>query len=183
MIPQPLRPICQTLRFRLAIVSCLMGLGVGSIAFADALKCDLSNYAAATGLTATVDSDVLTITWTGAASTELRTRYVIDHGQPMIRELAVRPAGGAWAVLGENLAPDFTVQTGKRRIDFAGLAPLKALGVDTASREVIEKQGWVSFWDAPFVLPGDPRRNVDIPRTPDEIQRAPAKFNATACDV
>ena len=160
-----------------------MGLGVGSIAFADALKCDLSNYAAATGLTATVDSDVLTITWTGAASTELRTRYVIDHGQPMIRELAVRPAGGAWAVLGENLAPDFTVQTGKRRIDFAGLAPLKALGVDTASREVIEKQGWVSFWDAPFVLPGDPRRNVDIPRTPDEIQRAPAKFNATACDV
>ena len=176
-------PLLRSFRFHLAA----LGLLAASVAVpalrADALKCDLSNYTAAAGLTATVNQDVLTVTWTGAANTELRVRYVIDHGQPLLRELAVRPTSGAWAVLGENLSPDFTVQTGKRRIDFAGLAPLKLLGIDTASREVIEKQGWVSFWDAPFVLPGDARRNVDIPRSPDEIQHGPAVFATTSCEV
>ncbi len=151
--------------------------------FADALSCNLANYTATAGLTATVAQDVLTVTWTGAAGTELRARYVIDHGAPIVRELAARSAGGAWEVLGENLAPDFRVQTGRRRIDFAGLAPLKLLGVDTESRAIIEKQNWVSFWDAPFVVPGDPRRNVDIPRTADEIQRAPASYATNSCDV
>src|SRR5476651_97357 len=77
--------------------------------FADPLKCDLSSYTAAAGLTAAVEQDVLTVTWTGAANTELRARYAIDHGQPMIRELAVRRARGEWSVLGENLSPDFRV--------------------------------------------------------------------------
>ncbi len=150
---------------------------------ADPLACDLANYRASAGLTASVAGDVLTVAWTGSTNTELRARYAIERGQPVVRELAVRPAGGEWAVLGENLLPDFTVQTGRRRIDFAGLAPLKALGVDTESREVIERQGWVAFWDAPFVLPGETRRNVDIPRKPEEISRGAAQFNATACDV
>ena len=165
---------------RLAFVVSLNG---ALALFAEPLKCDLANYAAASGLTATVEKDVLTVTWTGAPGTELRARYAIDRVAPVLRELAVRPAGGAWAVVGENLAPDFAVQTGRRRIDFAGLAPLKLLGVDTASRAVIEQQNWVSFWDAPFVLPGDPKRNVDIPRVPDEIQRGTASYATTSCDV
>ena len=123
------------------------------------------------------------MTWQGAGGSEVRARYAIDHAQPVVRELAVRAKGGAWATLGQNLTPDFRVQTGKRRIDYAGLAPLKALGVDTASREVIEKQGWVSFWDAPFVIPGDGKRNVDLPRKADEIQRATATYQTTACAV
>ena len=150
---------------------------------ADSLRCDLGRYTPLAGLTAAVEQDILTVTWLGAANSEIRARYAIDRGQPVVRELAVRTAGGPWAVLGQNLIPEFTVQTGRRRIDFTGLKPLQALGVDTASREVIERQGWVAFWDAPFVLPGDPRRNVDMPRTPDEIQRAPATFATTACEV
>jgi hypothetical protein len=150
---------------------------------ADPIHCDLTAYRAAAGLTATVEQDVLTIAWQGAANSEVRARYVIERGQPLVRELAVRAAGGAWAVLGRNLTPEFTVQTGRRRIDLTGLRPLKALGVDTASRAVIEREGWVSFWDAPFVIPGDPNRNVDMPRKPEEIRRAAATFNATACDV
>ena len=161
----------------------LLGLSIAVAAVADPFKCDLSNYQAASGLTATVAQDVLTVEWTGAAHTGLRALYVIADGQPLLRELAVRPVGGEWAVLGENLAPDFTVQTGRRRIDFAGLNPLKALGVDTTSREVIERQGWVSFWDAPFVIPGDGKRNVDLPRQPEEIERGAAKFTASSCEV
>ena len=161
----------------------LIGPALRPTLSADPLKCDLAGYTAASGLTAAVANDLLTITWTGAAGSELRARYAIDHAQPVIREFAVKRAGGSWAVLGQNLRPDFAVQTGRRRIDFAGLAPLKALGVDTASREIIERQAWVSFWDAPFVLPGDPKRNVDIPRTAAEIQRGSATFNTTACDV
>ncbi len=161
----------------------LLGLSMAAAALADPFKCDWSNYRAGPGLTATVAQDVLTVEWTGAANTGLRARYVIDDGQPRIRELGVRPSGGEWAVLGENLAPDFTVQTGRRRIDFAGLSPLKALGVDTASREVIERQGWVAFWDAPFVIPGEGKRNVDLPRKAEEIQRGSAKFTASSCEV
>jgi hypothetical protein len=150
---------------------------------ADPLRCDLSAYKSASGLTATVANDVLTVTWQGAARSEVRIRYAIDRAQPVIRDLSVRPTGGAWQTLGENLSPDFAVQTGRRRIDFAALAPLKGLGVDTASREVIEKMGWFAFWDAPFVLPGDPKRNVDIPRTPEEIQRGRSEFKTTSCSV
>lgn len=152
---------------------------------ADPLGADLSQYKRLDGLTTEAAGDTLTVSWQGAGKTELRARYAIDHGAPVVRELAVRPASGsrAWQVLGENLSPDFRVQTGHRRIDFAGLAPLKLLGVDTESRKVIEQQGWVSFWDAPFVLPGDAKRNVDIPRKADEIQRGPAQFQSTSCTV
>ncbi len=173
----------KTLRLFAARATLVTGLAATSVVFADPLKCDLSNYQAISGLTAAVDHDVLTVAWSGAAGTELRARYALDRGAPILRELAAQSTGGTWAVLGENLSPDFRVQTGRRRIDFAGLAPLKLLGIDTESRAVIEQQNWVSFWDAPFVVPGDPKRNVDIPRTPDEIQRAAASYATTSCEV
>ena len=150
---------------------------------ADPLHANLAGYKPQAGLTATVDQDVLTVTAQGVGQSEVRARYAIDRGQPVIRELAVRAGGAAWSVLGRNLTPDYTVQTGRRRIDFTGLKPLQALGVDTASRDVIERQGWVAFWDAPFVIPGEAKRNVDMPRKPEEIQRASAVFAATACEV
>lgn len=181
MTPHP--SILRAFGVRLATLLSLTVAAGAPILLADALRCDWSSYTAAPGMTAAVEGDVLTVTWAGAARAELRARYAIEQGQPLVRELAVRPAGGHWTVLGENLSPDFRVQTGRRRIDFAGLAPLKALGIDTASREIIERQGWVSFWDAPFVLPGDASRNVDLPRTADEIQRAPATYQTTACAV
>ncbi|MEY2882008.1 MAG: hypothetical protein RLZZ15_4388 [Verrucomicrobiota bacterium] len=171
----------QSLSFRFRLFAVVLAFAAPSRA--DPLKCDLTGYTAASGLVATVAGDVLTVTWTGADGAELRARYAIERAQPVVRELAVRVRGGAWAVLAENLSPDFAVQTGRRRIDIAGLAPLKALGVDTASREVIERQGWVSFWDAPFVIPGDGKRNVDLPRKPEEIERGRAVFATTACAV
>jgi hypothetical protein len=166
-----------------AILLCLMSTTLAPILFADALLSDFSEYTAAPGLTATVDQDVITVTWTGTENAELRARYSIDDGQPRVRELSVRPESGEWAILGENLTPEFTVQTGRRRIDFTGLRSLRDLGVDTNSREVVNRYAWTVFWDAPFVLPGDERRNPDMPRTPAEIQRAPATFDTSSCEV
>jgi hypothetical protein len=172
-LPHPRNRCVVSCKRRLAIRTALL-LVLGCISLrADSLRANLTGYHSQPGLTAAVDQDVLTVTWQGTANAELRVRYIIDQARPFVRELAVRATGGPWTVLAENLVPDFAVQTGRRRIDFAGLAPLKALGVDTASREVIERQGWVSFWDAPFVLPGDPKRNVDIPAPP-------TRFNAAA---
>ena len=170
-------------RLRVATLLGLMSLALAPALRADPLNCDFSAYQTARGLTATSQDDVLTVTWTGADNTELRARYAIDHGQPMVRELAVRAAHGSWAVLGENLTPQFDVQTGHRRIDFAGLAPLRGLGVDITSQDVMEKQAWVSFWDAPFVIPSDPKRTPGPLRAATEVQRANGTFTTTACAV
>jgi hypothetical protein len=178
-----LRVLVRAASLSQACLFAFSGLAFVSTALADPFTCDLSAYTSASGLQAAYDHDVLTVTWNGTANTELRARYAVDGGHPMIRELAIRPVRGQWSVLSQNLTPEFSVQTGKRRIDFAGLAPLKGLGVDITSKEVIEREAWVSFWDAPFVLPGDPKRNPGVPRLPSEVQRAAGIFNSTACEV
>src|SRR5580698_4344904 len=101
-------------RFRVALFLGLAGAALSPALLADPLNCDLSGYQAQSGLSATVKNDVLTVTWAGAGNTEVRASYEIDHGQPMIRELAVRAGHGRWSVLGENLTPEFDVQTGRR---------------------------------------------------------------------
>ena len=73
---------------------------------ADALTCDLAQYKAASGLTARVEQDLLVVSWSGQSGADLRARYAIDGGQPVIRDLAIRKAGGAWATLGQNLTPE-----------------------------------------------------------------------------
>ena len=93
------------------------------------------------------------MTWTGTGGAELRARYAIDNGQPIVRELAVRKSGGQWAPLGQNLVPEFYVKSGLRRMTRQQSAPLINLGVDITP-EVIAKEKWYSFWDAPFVIPG-----------------------------
>ncbi len=169
-------------KFNFRSVLCLCLAGITS-ALADPLKCDLSAYTAATGLTAAVENDLLTVTWADAARGEFRVRYAIDKGQPVIRELAVRKAGGAWAVLGQNLTAEFSVKTGHRRIDFVGLGNFARFGQDITSREVKDREAWYSFWDAPFVVPGEPTRNPDLPRLPSEIATAKGMYNATSCTV
>jgi hypothetical protein len=42
---------------------------------------------------------------------------------------------------------------------------------------------WKVFWDAPLVIPGAPGTNPGLPRTPDEIRRAAATYNAGGCAV
>jgi hypothetical protein len=127
--------------------------GIATTVLAQSINCDLSQYKAATGLTAAVEQDALAVSWTGANGSELRARYGITNGQPIVRELAVRKTGGQWAPLGQNLMPEFYVKSGVRRMTRQQSAPLINLGVDITP-EVIEKEKWYSFWDAPFVIPG-----------------------------
>jgi hypothetical protein len=130
-------------------------------------RCDMTQYRAVSGLTATAEQDALAVTWSGANGSELRARYAIDNGQPVVRELAVRKSGGQWAPLGQNLAPEFYVKSGVRRMTTQQGDPLINLGIDITP-EVIEKNKWQAFWDAPFVVPGvapaQPARSAEPPR-------------------
>ena len=47
---------------------------------------------------------------------EMRTRYAVDGGQPVVHDLAVRKAGGPWVTLGRNLTPEYHVVSGIRRM-------------------------------------------------------------------
>src|SRR5262245_47478029 len=78
-----------------------------SVLSADALNCNLSQYKSAQGLTAAVEQDSLLVSWTGQNGADLRARYAIDGGQPIVRELAVKKAGGQWTALGKNLTPEY----------------------------------------------------------------------------
>ena len=179
----------------------------------------MSQYKAASGLTAAIEQGALAVTWNGSNGSELRARYGIDNGQPVVRELAVRKSGGQWAPLGQNLVPEFYVKSGVRRMTTQQGAPLINLGVDITP-EVIEKNKWYAFWDAPFVIPGVPEpaparaggpargrgqpgpasqsepaarrgsvppgpegRVYGLPRKPEEIRSADAKFQASSCSV
>jgi hypothetical protein len=122
---------------------------------AQSMNCDMSQYKGASGLTAAMEQGSLAVTWNGSNGSELRARYGIDNGQPIVRELAVRKSGGQWAPLGQNLVPEFYVKSGVRRMTTQQGAPLINLGVDITP-EVIEREKWYAFWDAPFVIPGVP---------------------------
>lgn len=167
------------------------GLLASTGAAADPLRCDLTGYKAASGLTAAIAQDVLTIGWTGADGAELRARYAIDGAQPVVRELAVRRQGGGWSVLGENLQPDFKLHTGLRRPAASQLESLKDLGIDITSKELLDREAWFAFWDAPLVVPGEngapenkgTHASVGTPRTAAEIRRVQASYNTTGCGV
>ena len=115
------------------------------------MTCDLSQYKASSGLTAAIDQNVLTVAWPGQSGSEMRARYAIDSGQPLVRDLAVRKAGGQWVTLGQNLTPDYHVVSGIRRMSTQQADPLRAAGVELTP-EVIAKNRWYAFWDAPLVI-------------------------------
>jgi hypothetical protein len=161
-------------------VATLVAVLIASTLAADPLKCDLSEYKSVPGLAAATQGDGLVVTWTGQAGADLRATFGVADGRPVIRELAVRKAGGAWAVLGENLSPEYHVTTGIRRMSEQQAEPLRALGVQITP-EVIEKNKWYAFWDSPLDVPGTrpnerAPRAIGLPRKPDEIRRADATF-------
>src|SRR5262249_45758342 len=123
------------------------------VLLADSLNCNVSQYKAAQGLTAAVEQDSLVVSWAGQNGADLRARYAIESGQPIVRELAVRKAGGQWATLGRNLTPEYHVVSGVRRMADDQANPLRAAGVEL-TEEVISKNRWYAFWDAPLVMPG-----------------------------
>jgi hypothetical protein len=147
----------------------------------DQVACDMSQYKPIAGLTATSDQNVLTVAWNGQNGSEMRTRYAIDNGQPIVRELAVRKAGGQWVTLGQNLTPEYHFVSGIRRMSTQQADPLKAAGVELTD-DVIAKNRWYAFWDAPLVMkPG--RAIIGPPRSEADIKRGSSSFHTTSCKV
>ena len=157
-------------------------------AFTDALSCDMTQYrsgsglmAGGSGVTASIDPNVLTVTWPGQNGSEMRVRYAIDGGQPIVRDLSVRKAGAAWVTLGQNLTPEYHVVSGIRRMSTQQAEPLKDAGVELTP-DVIAKNRWYAFWDAPLVMkPG--REIIGPPHSESDIRRASASFHTTSCRV
>ena len=88
----------------------------GSLCAAQALHCNLDSYKSIAGVNVTTNSGSVDLTWPGQQGQELRARFTLRNGQPLIEELAARKPGGAWVALGKDLTPDFQVTTGRRRI-------------------------------------------------------------------
>ena len=159
----------------------LLLLVTAGCAWAAPLACDLSEYRATAGLRAELTDGRLTLAWAGTPGHDVRARFAIDGGSPVVRELAVRAAGGAWIVLGRDLKPEFAVAAGMRRIAETQVNRLRVLGL--ATPENIERDKWNTFWDSPLVIPGLPGINPNLPRRKEEVRRAAATFHATGCKV
>ena len=117
------------------------------------LNCNLTQYKAGAGLTAAIENDVLNVSWNGQATSQLRARFAINGGTPTIRDLSVRRGSGEWATLGQNLTPEYQVTTGVRRMSNDQSNALSSLGTDI-TQDVIDKNRWYAFWDAPLSIPG-----------------------------
>ena len=168
-----LRPVLGVLMLRLLTSANLQ---------ADPLTCDMSQYRPTKGLVAVLEQEILTVTWEGEQGAELRLRLAIDAGQPVIRELLVHRKRGKWTTLSRNLTPEFNVTTGMRRISDQQLRPLRRLGT-VLSPELLEKEKWKVFWDAPLNIPGLAGINPGPPRRADEVRRSTATYDATGCEV
>jgi hypothetical protein len=164
-------------------------------ALADPLTCNLADYKAAPGLSAAVAENTLVLTWDGAGDQQVRLQFTIEKGTPTIRDLAVRRKGGQWATLVSNVTPDYRVAIGLRRATDQQINPLRDLKVEITP-EVIDEIKWEAFWDAPLNVPGGddahggatpPIHGVanqpGLPRKPEEVRRATASFQTTACSV
>jgi hypothetical protein len=113
-----------------------------------ALSCDISEYTRGNGPRAALEGSTLLVTWRGDADADPRLRLGLDDAQPIVREPAARPHGGEWGTLGRSVRPDFHVTSGKRRVSYQQLNPLRDLGVEI-TREVMEREKWYVFRDAP----------------------------------
>ena len=118
-----------------------------------ALNCNLTQYKASTGLTSALEGDVLTVSWNGQGTSQMRARFAIDAGTPTIRDLSARRGSGEWAMLGQNLTPEYRVTTGVRRMSNDQANAFASLGIDITP-ELLEKYKWYAFWDAPLSVPG-----------------------------
>jgi hypothetical protein len=146
------------------------------------LECEFKNYKALNGLKATMTGGAIEFTWQGERNQELRASFAILGGQPTVHELAARKGTGPWTVLGRSLTPEYEVTSGKRRLSEQQMAPLRKLKIELTP-EVVEREKWNAFWDAPLMVPGSPGTSLDLPRKPEEVKRAWAKFHASACQV
>ncbi len=165
----------------------LHGLFIGAalcsgIAPGQSLNCDLKEYKALDGLQAEVREGVVNVAWRGERGQQLRAAFAIRGGQPVVQELAARKSGGDWVTLGRNLSPEFNVTTGQRRLSEQQMQPMRSLKIELTP-EVVDREKWKAFWDAPLEVPGNPGSSLGLPRKPEEIRRATAAFHITGCQV
>lgn len=155
-----------------------------TLASGQAVQCSLQGYKPADGLTAEMRAGVLTFAWRGERDQRLRAEFTIRDGQPQIQELAARTGGGQWVVLGRALYPEFHVTSGKRRMSMAQATQFRLLKTEVTP-ELYDREKWMTFWDAPLVVPGVPGKgdSYPLPRDPSEVRRASAKFESTSCRV
>jgi hypothetical protein len=163
---------------RYALILSVMGI----TAAAGQQFCELREYKAQTGLTAENMAGAVRVLWDGERGQQLRAVFGIEGGQPVIRELAARKAGGAWTVLARGVTPEYEIVSGRRRISNQQLEPLRKLG-RAITPELIEKEKWNVFWDAPLEIPGERNVNLDLPRRPEEVRRANAQYRTNGCAV
>lgn len=146
------------------------------------ITCDLSAYKAQDGLSAHMKGGALEVSWQGERREQLRASLTIRNGSPIVQELAVRKDGGSWIILGKDLAPEFEVTSGVRRLSNQQVSPMKGLGIEL-TKEAVDKEKWNAFWDSPLMVPGRPGTNLDLPRKPEEIRVAWAKYDTQSCTV
>ena len=169
---------------------------IASNALAEPLRCSLNEYRATPGLAAAVVDEALTLTWDAEGSNELRLRFTLVAGTPTISDLSIRRKGTQqWSTLASNIAPEYKVASGLRRATDQQIKPLRDLGVEITSK-VIDEIKWEAFWDAPLNVPGDdsahggstpPLGGVahqpGLPRNPNEVKRAEARYKVQDCAV
>src|SRR5262245_23846474 len=178
------------MRITSSVLLTVLASALSSSAGAEPLRCDLTQFKPAPGLSAALGDNLLTVSGRGDSNQELRLRFTIAEGRPLIRDLSVRKGTGTWATLGEGLTPEYHVVTGVRRMTTQQADPLKAAGIEI-TEDVIDKNRWNAFWDAPLELPPPPApggrggssRVLGGPRTASEIRRADATFSASSCRV
>ena len=153
----------------------ILAVAVVSAGAGQSLTCDLAAYKPQEGLQAQIRSGVLTVNWNGERGEQLRAGFAIQNGRPVVTELAAR-GSGAWIVLGRNLSPEFEITSGVRRLSQQQIDPLVNELHIQLTPEVVEREKWNAFWDAPLMVPGRPGTNLGLPRKPEEVRRAWAPF-------
>jgi hypothetical protein len=157
--------------------------------------CNVSEYKASPGLTADAAEKTLTLIWDGEKNDEIRLRLSLQNGTPAIKDVALRHKGGTWATLATNLAPEFHVVSGLRRMTDQQILPLKGLNVKVTP-QILDQDRWEAFWDAPLNVPGTeaahhgatpPEEGIanqpGLPRKADEIHRSTARYDVQTCSV
>jgi len=179
------------MRVAVLTIACL---AAASSLRADPLTCNMAGYKAAQGLAATLSDNVLTATWDGDRGSQLRMRLVLASGTPTIQDLSIRRSGSDWRSLVANATPEFRIVSGLRRMSNQQMVPLRGLGVELTD-EIVDRYRFEPFWDAPLDLsapsgrggnppPADGVANQPgLPRKPDEITRATARYHATSCEL
>lgn len=140
--------------------------------------CDRHAYKSVPEINVEQSRESISLVWPGESKEQVRARFAVRDGQPLVSELAARAGSGNWVVLGHDLTPEFQVTTGRRRLSATQLSYMKKLGIDTPEEE--EKRKWNTFWDAPLVIPGH-HDSTNLPRKPDEIHRASSAFDSESC--